>query len=297
MRIQKDESARVSFAVVGVLILILGSFSAVYLTSVNKEHVLDRIEESHFERMRNVARLIHEEVETQGYYHALSAVYTATQIVHDQKGIMPIFNNTFNDYINESFPRKENNFIIDIENFTAGIFFDAMNTKDIVPTNEQENQTLNGKGKSVESKTISNDKAGEFNETSSIAYYTLSGEMNYTITDTKSARFLKKSMHLERRVESAFPLLEGKFNILDAGSKGISSPIPRTVKYILTTLAQYRTLQGYGMGQLASVALDLPQKDTSQILTTSDVELALNVALLLETARLYRTYDDDALRA
>lgn len=281
----------------GVLILILGSFSAIYLTSVNKEHVLDRIEESHFERMRNVARLVHEEVETQGYYHALSAVYTATQITHDQKGIMPIFNNTFNEYINESFPRKENNFIIDIENFTAGIFFDAMRTKDIVPTNEQENQTLKGKGKSVESKTASNDKAGEFNETSSIAYYTLSGEMNYTITDTKSARFLKKSMHLERRVESAFPLLENKFNTLDAGSKGTSSPIPRTLKYILTTLAQYRTLQGYGMGQLASVALDLPQKDTSQILTTSDVELALNVALLLETARLYRTFDDDVLRA
>ena len=51
-----------SFAVIGVLILILGSFSALYLASVNRDHVLDSIEESHLDRMRNVARLTHEEV-------------------------------------------------------------------------------------------------------------------------------------------------------------------------------------------------------------------------------------------
>lgn len=295
--IQKDEKARVSFAIMGVLILIFGSFSAVFLASMNKEHVLDRIEESHFERMRNIASLIHEEVETQAYYCGLSSVYTATQMLHDQKQIMPLFNETFNNYINDSFPRRENNLIIEVENFSAGIFFETLNTYDIIPTNEQENQTLKGKGKGVESKTIKNEKAGEFNETTSITYYTLSGEINYTVIDTSSSRFLRKSMHLERRVESAFPLLEGKLKALDAGSKGTSSPVPRTVKYVLTTLAQYRVLQGYGMGSLPAVALNLPEKGTSQIITTTDVELALNLALLLETARLYRTYDEDALRA
>ncbi|MEE9150898.1 MAG: lamin tail domain-containing protein [Thermoplasmata archaeon] len=297
MQIQKDEKARVSFAVMGVLMLILGSFSAIYLTTVNTDHVVDRIEESHVERMRNMVSLIHEEVETQAYYRAMSAVYTATQVLHDQKQIMPFFNETFNDLIDESFPRTENQYIIVVESFSAGVFFEVLNTHDIVPTNEQENQSLTGKDEVVESKTMSNDKAGEFNETSGITYYTLSGEMNYTIRDTKSARFLRKSMHLERRVESAYPLLNNKLEVLDAGAKGTSSPIPRTVKYILTTLAQYRVLQGYGLSPTASKALGLPNKSTSQILTSGDVELALNLALLLETARLYRTYDDDALMA
>ncbi|UCG69339.1 MAG: hypothetical protein JSV09_16435 [Thermoplasmata archaeon] len=295
--IVRDDKARVSFAIMGVLILILGGFSVMYLASVNKDHVADRIEETNFARMRNVASLVHEEVETQGYYHALSSVYTATQIIKDQKQIMPLFNTTFWDYINESFPRKENNFLIEVENFTTGIFLKALKTHDIVPTNEQENQTLEGKDKEVESKTIKNDKAGEYNETSCLTYYTLSGAINYTISDTKSARFLKKSLLIDKRIESAFPLLGGKLDVLDEGTKGSSTPIPRTVKYILTTLAQYRVIQGYGMGEIAAVTIDLPDKGTSEILTKTDVELAVNLALLLETARLYRTYDDDALEA
>ncbi len=46
---------------VGVLLLTQGSFSVVYLATVNRNHVLDRIEESHIERMRNVARFVHED--------------------------------------------------------------------------------------------------------------------------------------------------------------------------------------------------------------------------------------------
>ncbi|UCE73835.1 MAG: hypothetical protein JSV56_12565, partial [Methanomassiliicoccales archaeon] len=281
----------------GVIILIMGSFSVVYIASINRDHVVDRIEDSDFHRIKNVVSLVHEEVKTQAYYRALSAVYTATQVKNDQKKITPLFNASFSQYINESFPKEENNYLIKVENYTTGLFFCAMNTKDIVPTNESEPQTLKGKEKEVESTTVSNEKAGEFNETSGIAYYSLNGMINYTLQDTKSARYLRKSMHMEKRVDSAFPLLSSKLNALDFGTKGSSSPVPRTVKYILTTLAQYRVLQGYGMSPLASLTFDIPQKDTSSILTSNDVELALNLALLLETARLYRTYDEEALKA
>ncbi len=296
-RIQSDDRARVSFALMGVLMLVLGSFSAIYISSVNKDHVNDMIEESHYDKMKNTAALIHEEVESRAYYHGLSAVYTSTQVLYDQKNIQPIFNRTFGEYINESFPKSENNMEITVENYTVGIFFDSKNTLDVVPTNEQEETKLKGKGKEVKSKTMKNDKAGEFSETSCIAYYTVCGELNYTVRDESSGRFLKKSMSLERRLDSAYPLLDSKLKVLDAGAGGMVTPIPRTVKYILTTLAQFRVLQGYGMGKLAAASLELPDKKTSQIVTKSDAELALNLAVLLETARLYRTYDDEALGA
>jgi hypothetical protein len=286
-----------SFAIMGVLILILGSASTVYLASVNQDHVRSRIEESHFEKMRNTANLVHQEIETQAYFMAMTAVYTATQVLHNQTQIMPIFNESFGDYIEQYFPKTEGNYVIEIENYTTGIFLDTMNMYDIVPTNEQEDVKLKGKDTEYESKTISNKKAGVFNKTSSITYYLLCGVMNYTVLDEDSARFLRKSMNLERKVESAFPLLSSKLDVLETGSTGTQSPIPRTVKYILTTLAQYKVLQGYGMGMLSSATLDLPVKTTSQIVTKSDAELAVNVAVFLETARLYRTYDEDALNA
>ena len=59
-RIQHDERARVSFAVMGVIILVVGGFSTVYLASINKESVINDIEESHLSRMRNAAALTHE---------------------------------------------------------------------------------------------------------------------------------------------------------------------------------------------------------------------------------------------
>jgi hypothetical protein len=85
--------------------------------------------------------------------------------------------------------------------------------------------------------------------------------------------------------------------VLSAASYGSLSPIPRTVKYILTTLAQYRVLQGYGMGSTSDLVLDIPEKETSAILTKNDVELALNLALLLEISSLFRDYDEQALEA
>ncbi|UCE38904.1 MAG: hypothetical protein JSW00_06690, partial [Thermoplasmata archaeon] len=286
-----------SFAITGVLILIMGSFSTLYIVSMNSDYVLQRIEDTNLERMKNCANLVHQEVETQAYFSATTAVYTATQVLHDQEQIMPLFNESFNKYIENNFPKNENNFVIEVTDYTTGIFFDTMNMYDIIPTNEEEDIDLKGKGKKVESKTISNERAGEYGETSSIVYYILNGDMNYTISDTKSSDYLKKSFHMERKIESAFPFLESKLDILDAGTKGMSSPIPRTVKYILTTISQYKVLQGYGMGELTSATLDLPNKETSQILTKDEVELALNVALLLETARLYRSYDHEVLLA
>jgi hypothetical protein len=295
MSIRDNNNARVSFAVVGVLILIIGSFSAAYLASVNMEHTNSQIEESHLRKMRNVASLIHEEIKTQAYYKAQGAIYTANQVLYDQSKIMPLFNETFADYVTQNFPRKEGNLEIKIGNYTTGIFFDTLKTIDIVPSNKPQDIVLKGKGKEVKSKTVESESAGIENETSMISYYSLSGQINYTIYDTKSSRFLKKEMHFEKRMESIYPLLHSKLTVFDASANSVMAPIPRTIKYILTTLAQYRVLMGYGMEKLSGAVLDIPQKDSQSILTKHDIELALNLAVLLETARLFRTYDKEAL--
>lgn len=295
MSFRDNELARVSFAVVGVLILIIGSFSAAYLASVNMDSTNTQIEESHLRKMRSLASLVHQEITTQAYYKAQGAIYTANQVYYDQSKIMPLFNETFEDYVTLNFPRKEGNLEITIENYTAGIFFDTLKTIDIVPSNKPQDIVLKGKGKEVKSKTVDCESAGVENETSHIAYYSLSGQINYTIYDTKSSRFLKKEMQFEKRMESIYPLLHSKLTVFEASANSVMSPIPRTIKYILTTLSQYRVLMGYGMEKLSGAVLDVPQKDSYSILTKHDIELALNLAVLLETARLFRTYDKEAL--
>jgi hypothetical protein len=120
MSFRDNDLARVSFAVVGVLILIIGSFSAAYLASVNMDSTNTQIEESHLRKMRTLASLIHEEITTQAYYKAQGAIYTANQVLYDQSKIMPLFNETFGEYITHNFPKKEGNLEIEIENYTAG---------------------------------------------------------------------------------------------------------------------------------------------------------------------------------
>ena len=51
-----DTSARVPFAFIAVLIMIMASFSAAYLSSVNKNEILSHIENLEIQKMDEIGR-------------------------------------------------------------------------------------------------------------------------------------------------------------------------------------------------------------------------------------------------
>ncbi len=257
--------------------------------------MLSQLQDKEFARVEDTSKKLHEEVESEALLMGYNAVYLGTQVHKNSSLIMPFFNDSFGQYIAENFPRRSNDVIIEVDDFDVGIYLKDKTCHEIMPDNSKHQVNLTRGDDKHRTDTLSTHRAGQYEETSSIVYYKLTGVINYTIRDSKSSICLKKSMSFGNEIRSCFPLLESKFKVLEANSDGSSSNIGRAVKYILTTLAQLRMLQGYGMGDIEDVDLDLPNKGTSSILTQADVELAVNLAVILETARLYRTYDRDAV--
>ncbi|MEE9116108.1 MAG: hypothetical protein V3U09_04345, partial [Thermoplasmata archaeon] len=137
---------------------------------------------------------------------------------------------------------------------------------------------------------------GPTNATSS---YLAIGYINLTISSKNPNLESNRTLWLEREIEIPLPFLFSKMNTFQSNSVGSFSEISRLTKYILTTLAQFKVFQGYGM-DAKSIPSELVQElrvkryGATDVLTVEDVELAVNLAVLLESAKTFRTWDPQA---
>jgi hypothetical protein len=115
-------------------------------------------------------------------------------------------------------------------------------------------------------------------------YLKLVGTGNFVIKLNGPDNVLaRKIVRFDRVIPVPLPLLLNSVNIFKAQSDGSYSNIARLTQYILTTTVQMRILSGYGIN-------DEPNY-TNDIITDNDVENAVNLAVVLEQVRLFRTYD------
>ena len=117
------------------------------------------------------------------------------------------------------------------------------------------------------------------------AYYRLSG---YALFDMKSAKedITTFNITVDRLLPDMTPYMTTRLAEFDANGKSEFSDIGRMVRYMLTTLVRFRASQGIGSG---------PYDTEKDLLNEGDVELAVNLAVLLEEARLFGTYDGRAV--
>ena len=126
-------------------------------------------------------------------------------------------------------------------------------------------------------------------------YYNLDVDIEYHVDHKDSDNELDKNMSFSKVVETPYPILENKFEQFNSYAKTGSSELGRMVQYILTTIAQYRVLQGFGASEIDGNSFGAMKTD--DIIRSKDIELAVNLAILLESAKLYRDYDRDFLQA
>jgi hypothetical protein len=119
------------------------------------------------------------------------------------------------------------------------------------------------------------------------AYYRLSG---YVLFDMKSAKedITTFNITVDRLLPDMTPYVTTRLAEFDANGKSEFSDIGRMVRYMLTTLVRFRASWGIGSG---------PYDTEKDLLNEGDVELAVNLAVLLEEARLFGTYDERAVAA
>jgi hypothetical protein len=125
---------------------------------------------------------------------------------------------------------------------------------------------------------------GVFQDSSAAPYYQIRGSIDLSLMDPLTHTPLALTTLVQRQVSVPLPLLTSVLKQLALESTGSEQALGRVLVHILTTLAQARIVLGYGSG-----APSMPT--ASQILTVSDVTRALNLALILQQARVTRTLD------
>lgn len=286
-----DRRAKVSFSLVAVLILMLSTVSVIYISYIDRIERERKQEEGITTNMKYNVNLAQAEIESKAYILAMDAIYQATQEENDQNRIIPIFEKSFESYMEkytDDVGKDKGDYIIKVTNYTTSLSLDSKLTYDLISANPKKGIT---DGQRLEK--ISINKTHEINATPTNAYYDLEGDISYKVEHKDSKVELEKNMSFSRTIKTPYPVLNNKFEEFNTAAKTRTSSLGRMVEYILVTLAQYRVIQGYG-------AIDIEDHEfnvgaTDEILTVGDIELAMNLAILLEMTKLYRNYDTDIL--
>jgi len=119
------------------------------------------------------------------------------------------------------------------------------------------------------------------------AYYRLQG---YLWLDLNSSieHLTTFNITIDRLLPDITPYVATKLTEFEANGQSEFTDLGRMVRYMLTTLVRFRASEGIGSG---------PYDTEKDMLNEGDVELAVNLAVLLEEARLFGTYDPAAVKA
>jgi len=129
--------------------------------------------------------------------------------------------------------------------------------------------------------TVLHAAVGDENGVSSIpAYFSLQG--SYRLNVSTTAGHLMWVQEIDEPMYVPLPLLMDRLSRLETSS-GVRGDIEATVRYSLSVLAQDRVLRGYGACERDGAT------GTAAIITEEDVIRAVNIALLLEEMKLFRS--------
>jgi len=291
-------SARVPFSLVAVIILMFSVASMVYLSGVDHERTRNVISKP-AQDIEQLGKDIGLDIAAQAYYIA------NLEIIENTKDDMFLYDPTFeliNSEAQEEFEKYLNeqldghkvgtnkNYILTIDNWQYFVLMEQQTTKDVydrsmfsTPFLGPYNIMLGG------IQEVDTRHSADEGITRRTVYFRSVGEVTFTLTNIVSGHSLKKTVVFDKNIYSPLPLLKANYDGYQANAEGDTAELGRLVRYIVQTIAQYRALQGVACGEYGNS----PEQDVKDLLSENDVVLAIKLALLLEQARRYRTFDDD----
>ncbi len=292
-----SRNARVPFSLVAVIILMLSVASMTYLTGVDQERGRNVIQNP-AQDLEQLGKDIGLDVAAQAYYIANMQILENTKDSLLTDPTFELINSEsqkeFEKYLYEQLDGqkvgKNDNSIISINNWQYFVLMEQQTTKDVydrsmfsTPFLGPYNIMLGG------IQEVDTRHSADEGLTRRTVYFRSVGEVTFTITNIVSGHSLKKTVVFDKNIYSPLPLLKENYDGYQANADGDSAELGRLVRYIVQTIAQYRALQGVASGEYSND----PSQDVKSLLSENDVVLAVKLALLLEQARRYRTYDED----
>lgn len=293
IRLGKDSSARIPFAYLALILFILTSFAGI--ARMDTEAIRNRgISEAGGSELDDYIGKIDVELEEKAYYYTMEIIRNVTRDTDPQLDqIQTRLEEKMKNYIESSFPREMGPFMIYIDGYEFKLSTEIMDTYDNVL--DPEETYSDQPGPFYLNIKEPNTKVRYTEDlTRTAAYPRITGFIDFRGIDHRSGITITNRILVDRNIYVPLPLVKKgvdsmRFSFRD--DRGFANII---IKYILNTIAQYRALTGIGGGGYAD---SVDGKGLDNIITHQDVELAVNIALILEMTRNFREYDIDIARA
>jgi len=201
--------------------------------------------------------------------------------------------NRMSELISEEYPRTEGIFNIQILEWDVQVLLDEMNTSALL---KEASTTECGRTYVMDNSTLAELETAAppfVQATSKAVYFRLVGHVKYRIHNMDEDITIEKYSTFNKNVYSPLPLMKNLAARFQSDSSGEFSSMGRMIRYMITTLAQYRVLCGYAGGGYGGPN---DGKQITDVITKEDVEIAVNLALLLTQAGYYRNFDREAAR-
>jgi len=283
--LRSDRRAQVSFSVIATVLLLSTVAAGAYFAKRELDEVSARKRAALLESMASAVDEVTLELSLAAAARAQRIVSGWSLFPVNGTDISDAFADSVGAYISSAFPRQEFGFDIAVGNWTGALFFSEMNSVDLMSTEATSQKELALDGEIMTYDELMPGSEEALVERTSSPYYFAVG--NFTVGVSSETTSFTMDASFERPVVSALPFVESKLRKFESASIGELSDLGKTVADMLTTLAQLRVLEGFGM-PLYSYGLD-----TKDIVTERDVYRATLVALLVEQVRLFRSADVD----
>ena len=285
-KLRKDNLGTASFALLGVLIILLSMMAVAYISYLENLNYEERLRTDRISALEGAADKSIDSIKSK--LHAMGV-----QSAFDGNSGLEIDNSTelfrcrLDDYIESSRSWERGGYRVVISEETNVTMQYGISEVDVIVP------TANSRGRF---ERVETDIPGEIEKGNRSFHYELQGKITVTAEDRDTGMFLNRSEDIKMTIDVPYPFLRNKIDDFENEIRGSESNVARITRYILTNIAQYRTLMGYGMREFESFD-NSSRSGTEDILTMEDVEIALNLAIMLEMAYQYRTFDQDALQA
>ncbi len=287
---EKGDLGTTSFALLGVLLILLSIVAVSYVSYIENINYENKLQADKVSALEDAADKTLESIKTKLHLIAIESAFHG-----NREGILEnpsnIFHNRVENYFDESAEDggwKRGQYLVTLDRGACNISMGGkvVEIDSIIPKEEDRGGY----------ERIATDIPGELGRDNHSFYYGVEGVLSVIVEDTDNGLTLNRTEKVDITVDVPYPFLKRNMDELGSSLHGSEGQVARITRYILTTIAQYRTLMGYGMKSFEHVD-NSTLGATKDILTLNDVELALNFAILLEMAYQFRTYDPFSVKA
>ena len=290
-----DEFGRIPFAYAALVILILSVGATSFMLEWDEYRAKEKAKDA-AELTSNYEDLSALDLETTAYYIMHDVLRERMEVgpVNDTKEldlIDELVRERMAEHIENTYPLTEDIFNINVVDWDIHILLDEMNTTDLM---RGVNTTKCGRTYVIDNSSLlelDNLAPPYVFPISRSVYFRLVGFAKYSIYNMDEDIVIEKYTTFNKNVYSPLPLMKNLATRFSADSSGEFSSLGKMIRYMVTTMAQYRVLCGFAGGGYGGENTD---RELANIITPGDVEIAVNLALLLTQARYFRDFDRES---